>query len=145
MSRSARRVVLDTAKEAAQNMRNQDYFVKRGQIHWAQFDFETRALAVAIICDDFTILSHRKPGVNSLQLSLEFATLIEDGAEIEIDDQVIDNFTDDAHTILTALCTTQSEVDNIPVSFRLFNDKAIEFHDTDKRVQGLVVLVTVEY
>lgn len=142
---SARKVVADTLKVLCKRQRGRRYFVKRGVIEWATFDFGAHPRAIGIMFDEIEIL--RESGMYDAQVTLEMGVALPSAQEpVEVDDGLLDELIEDAEEILKAL-QQAANGSTEPVIFKLATQTARvrEWHDVDLRVQGVVASVTIGY
>jgi hypothetical protein len=145
---SARKDLLLTLKDAAKAVRNQSYFVKRGVINWASFNFGKYPLACSIQMDESTLLFPGL-GMNEAKVTMEMFTYLPDMASdesAEIDDQAMDNLVEDAAAIIDVLLLKKN-TEGDPVVFKIdrTTSRIVEAHDTASKVQGVVVMLDVTY
>jgi len=131
--------------ELCRKVRNNAYYVKRGAINWSSFPFDVRPLAVSVQVDDFSIL--KISGMNEGKLTLEMASrMAEETTDPQMDDAEIDRLISDAETIITGLMKAVDTAGD-SVLYRLDRESVnvVEFHDTSRMVQGIVVSFFVVY
>lgn len=125
-------------------VRGGSYFVKRGPIHWASFDFEELPKAVAILVDDLSFM--KNDGINDANISFEVAARMATGKESEVDDGLLDEIIDDAIWVIRSLKQAKnSQGDNVIMRLSERTARITEWHDPDVRVQGVVASFQVEY
>lgn len=142
---SARKKFVDSVKSAALAVRNNRYFVKRGVINWATFDFDKHTFAMSLLCDDMTFM--KQSGIQEMNFSIEAATSIPDSTkQPEIDDGVLDSMIEDIETILNQTrASVDTNHDNISLMVDTESARIVEFHDSALRVQGIVATIVVKY
>jgi len=138
----------DRWKELAQQMRNGIYFVKRGAILWPAFSFEDHEGGIALMIDDGSLLRTQKNrGMKPARCSMEmFRRMASTKEAPEIDDGLMDELLDDAEWLLQELMKSRTSADD-PVVFRIDANSVrfVEAHDTELKVQGIVVTFNLEY
>lgn len=142
---SARRNALKKLKELWKGARNGVYFVKRGAVNWGTFDFDAKPRAVAILVDRGSFL--RINGINYADVAFEIcAQMRATPGEPEIDDELLDELIDDAERVIYDLQESKDKEDN-PVVLKVSKDTAEyeEFHDVEKKIQGIIVKVSIEF
>ena len=143
---SALKDVRDALVKYAKLARNGKYFVKRGAMVWAAFDFSRHERAVAIMFDDLTILRQDKP--NDAKVAIEmFCRMPKDTDDPEIDDGLLDELIEDAEWVLVKAMseTSKGSGDNVILRLDAESANVVEAHDVSKRVQGIVVTFNVSY
>lgn len=110
-------------------------------MNWASVDWAKYKRGVAILCDDSTLFPNEK-GIHSMTVSIEAFTKLPSSVE-EIDESVMDQFYEDAHSVLVQL--TQQKIDGQPVIFRRFGDNVVEAHDASLGVQGVVITISLDF
>lgn len=139
--KSARRVALEAFKAAAKKVRNGAYFVKRGPINWAVFPFPKHPRAIAITIDTQDFLPHN--GIHNAEVAIEMAAAMPgDDEEPGIDDGLMDDLTEDAEEIVRQLLTKQDALGDA-VALKVVGRSIDEFHDSELRVQGVIVHLSV--
>jgi hypothetical protein len=124
------------------------YFVKRGAIQWSAHDFDSAPLACAVHCDSATFL--RDEGMNSGTVTLEMLSRIPTGIghESGIDDDTIDDMTEDASRALGLLeIAVDPEDGAYPIITRLDRqaDEVTEVADVLRGLQGVIATARVEF
>lgn len=121
-----------------------EYFVKRGAVNWATFPFDEKGKAIAVMIDDTTFMAPNK-GFDFMNLSLEVADRMPDGTQPAIDDNLYEQMRVDIEWILARVIQeTNSKGDNVIMRVDR-NARLIEFHDVDRRVQGVVVTLNLTF
>lgn len=135
---SARATFLAEMKRECKAARNGRYFVKRGVINWSSFSFEAHPFAVAIVVDDCSFANTE--GFQEMRVSLEAAARIPDELEQpEIDDPTLDELFEDFEAVIQRVGKKlDPKGDSVLLRFDARTAKAVEFHDTSLRVQGVV-------
>lgn len=148
VAKSARRQMCDRWRELAEQVRNGLYFVKRGAINWTTFPFKDEQGGIALMIDDGQLLrTQRERGMKPARCSMEmFRSLPDLNAIPAIDDGLMDELLDDAEEILTELMKSRT-ASNDPIVFRIDANSVrfVEAHDTEIKVQGIVVTFNLEY
>jgi hypothetical protein len=138
----------DRWKELAGQMRNGIYFVKRGAILWPSFSFTDHKGGIALMLDDGNLLrTQRNRGMKPARCSMEMFRRMESTPEApEIDDGLMDELLDDAEWLLKELMKSRTSADD-PVVYRIDENSVrfVEAHDTELKVQGIVVTFNLEY
>lgn len=125
--------------------RSARYFVKRGYLEWTAHDYVAHPYPVAVMVDA------ERPGSigdTVAALSLVAATKIPQHGVVELDDEVLQDLLDDLRGALQQLEHAEPTLTaDGPVVFRLDWEGASshEWHDTDLRLQGVVLLIQVSY
>lgn len=143
---SARKDVTDKIKALAKSVRNSAYFVKRGYINWATFDFTSYPRAISILVDEERLLRDTK-GFADARISLEIFTKIPPSTDPpQIDDGVLDELIDDARWIVEQLEQARNAQGD-PVVFKISRNTSalVESHDATLEVQGIVAIIRVTY
>lgn len=136
---SNRRLALQKLKEIAKKARNGRYLVKRGAMAWMEFPFAKYKYALSIQVDSRDWLAEQI----SADCALEFAAAIPGSEDLpEIDDELMDEFGDDADAIILEWLRWADDLGNVVAGFSA--GKVTEFHDTDIRVQGLTAKFTIQ-
>lgn len=143
MSDSPRRVVMDTLRRLCEEVRGGVYFVKRGPIDWATFPFDSHPRAISILADDLSLFKE----LNEASLTLEIAAQIRtQGEDPGLDDGLMDEFIDDAEWVVRSLIgKDNASGDAVVLKTDLEDSRAIEFHDPQLKVQGIIVNFDVSY
>lgn len=138
---SARSDALNKLKEIFKTLHNSRYYVKRGVVAWAGFDFQKYAHAVSIQVDE---IAPWMP-MPTMSLSIEMATLIpEMSTDPEIDDTTNEDMIDDCIEALNAWERLKMQNgDPYIIKMERLGVRAIEFHDATLRVQGIILTVNV--
>lgn len=137
--------VLRLCRELRTNKGANKYRVFRGAVNWAAHDFEAYPVAISVHCDDTSFL--RGEGNNEAAISLEMMMKMPESAE-GIDDDVMDDITDDAAQVFEKLELERDPEDSsLPVIVRLdrARDTAIEVSDPSMGVQGVVATTFVQF
>lgn len=140
---SIRRQLITRVREFWTERSGQRYFVKRGVINWAGFDFKSRPFAIAILIDDMSI----RREINGMNLTFEIATSMPTNQEFpEIDDGLLDDLIDDCESFIDEIRGwTDSKGDTLALRVQFSLARVVEFHDSNKQVQGIVLTIPVEY
>lgn len=124
------------------------YFVRRGPINWAEFDFSRYQAGIAILTPEFTLLGTQ---LNSITITLELVQRIPeaDRGYMETDglnDQEIEGLVEDARIILLSLNAAKDAQGSVAV-LRIVDNRieGQEMSNLDFSVQGVMVTFTVEY
>lgn len=124
------------------------YFVRRGPINWAEFDFSRYQAGIAILTPEFTLLGTQ---LNSITITLELVQRIPeaDRGYMETDglnDQEIEGLVEDARIILLSLNAAKDAQGSVTV-LRIVDNRieGQEMSNLDFSVQGVMVTFTVEY
>lgn len=143
MSDSPRKIVLDTLRGFCQQVRGGVYFVKRGPIDWATFPFNQHSRAISILVDDQSLFLD----INVASLTLEFGAQLRSVSDDPgLDDGLMDELTDDAEWVVRSLIdSSNSQGDAVVLRTDLKESRAIEFHDAQLMVQGIVVNFEVSF
>lgn len=141
----ARVAMLTKLLDLCRKARNGEYYVKRGAVNWTTFPFDKRPRAISVQVDDFSIL--RQTGMNEGKLSLEMASrMAEETTDPQIDDTEIDRLISDAEGILYGLMKAVDKAgDSVLLRLDRESVNVVEFHDTSRMVQGIVVSFFVVY
>jgi len=141
---SSRGQVVQQLRNLCLKVGNSRYkFVKRGPVNWAAFDWAKYESAIAILIDDSMVFPNAK-GISTMTLSLEIFARLQ-GFPEEIDDGLMDKFYADAKQVLTELMQSKNSKGQPFVLRRHPGDNAIESHDSDLGVQGLIVTMIIDY
>lgn len=127
-------------------LNNGKYFVRRGAIMWAGFNFEANPYAVSIQLDEAALFNNNA-GFKPTKISIELATALNDNnpVEPEIDDDAIEGLITDTQDALTAWTSARdSNGDPYVIKLERLSASAVEFHDPVLRVQGIVVSLNVD-
>lgn len=129
-----------------QKTENGRYYVRRGPINFASFQFDRFPRAVAIICDDSSLpLPQEQFPFQGARISFEIGMSMPDEASGSIDDEAIDALRDDCTDILLQLLeATDTEGDNIVLRIDLGQARVIEWHDADRNLQGVILSFTLD-
>lgn len=141
---SPRRVVGNTLLELARSVRNRSYYARRGAVNWAAFDFDAHPRAIAIVFDETPVFPDAR-AMYTIKCTLElFAKFNGEDSLDSIDDELMDEIHEDARWIVEQLIRRKtSSGDNAVIGVVTVGITAIETHDADLRVQGLIVPFTV--
>jgi len=138
-----RQTLLARLKVLAQRSRSSAYFVKRGPIDWAVFDFDVHHRAISILHAHGTFLP--PDGMHRSVIALEAAARFESGAPSpEIDDELQDELIEDLEEIVYLLQREKDERTDT-VAYNLGGGSVRGFHDTGLHVQGVTAEFTVSY
>lgn len=145
---SPRGNVLNLAKQLWLSIRSNSYkFVHRGPVNWATFPFEQYPRAVAILCDEADIFAtSEQAGTTNMLMAFEiFAKLPEDISK-ELDDHLLDEFFLDTQKVLRDMISAKDPSDT-PIVMRIPKNgaRAVETHDANLGVQGLIVNIRLDY
>lgn len=134
-SKSPLRNMAEYLREQWRAVRGGTYFVKRGPILWADFDFEAQPRAVAILIDDHTFLRD----INDANVAFELGARMPSGREPEVDDGLLEELTDDAKWVIRQLVKgTDSVGDAVVLRLEHQSARIREWHDPDMKVQGVI-------
>lgn len=128
-------------KELAKEVRRGAYEVRRGATIWASFPFDTFPRAISIMCDECqpVPVNDQTAATVTLEMFMKIDTSLQ---EKGLDDDTLDEMRADARFILETLQEAKN-VDNdsiiISISLNKERAKAIETHDAQLSVQGLIV------
>jgi len=144
---SPRLVLMQTLKKLLKDVRNQRYFVKRGCINWTAFPFTRHPFAVSLQMDETSFMKPQT-GADRAKITFEMFTLMQEPRpeEPDIEDEVIDEIIADAEEVLFKIQSMRNSQGD-PIIFAIDKDtsRIVEAHDTDKKVQGVVVMMEVIY
>jgi hypothetical protein len=147
VSYRARLAVVEAMVAVASRMASGRYYVRRGPIDYAAFDFTTHPYTCAILCPSFPL--RKAPGAHAFEgtFILELTTRMPDDAGAGLDDRRLDGMMKDAELLLEQL---ERAVNNQgdPIVLRVHNDpppEAVEQTSADWKVQGIAVTFTVDY
>lgn len=136
--------VIDLCKEAGGGR----YFVRRGAVNWAEFDFSRHSAGISILTPEFTLLGAQ---VNSITITLELVQQIPDGERVYRDtdglnDEEIEGLVEDARIILLGLKGAKDDSGDATV-LRIVDNRieGQEMSNLDFSIQGVMVTFTVEY
>jgi hypothetical protein len=128
-------------KELASHVRTGAYAVRRGATTWATFPFDTFPRAISIMCDECqpVPVNDQTSATVTLEMFMKLDPALQ---EQGLDDDTMDEMRADARQILEQLQEAKN-VDNdsiiIHISLNKERAKAIETHDAQLSVQGLIV------
>ena len=144
--RSKRRQLSEALTRIWREMRNGDYFVMRGGINWAKFDFTTNPLAVSILLPDFPVLVPNGNGI------LEFEILQRarnwKAEQKDIHDESLDDLWEDVSEAIKSLLQVKLDEDQtVPIVLRVNESApAMEAANVEQLgVQGLTVKIGFEF
>ena len=142
---STRRVLTTTLKAIWSEQRANAYRkVHRGPINWTSFNFETYPRAVAILLDEVQLFRITQ-GFIRATLSMEIMCRLPDQPE-EIDDGLMDDLYEDVEQVIKKLSVSVDDEGNPVIAFiNRETANVIETHDATRGVQGLVVLMEVDF
>lgn len=142
--KSPRRVVGETLLELAKSVRNRMYHARRGAVNWASFDFAAHPRGIAIVFDECGLFPSRQ-SMFELKCTLEMFVKFDGEDSLDsLDDALMDEIHEDARWIIEQLVAQlSSEGDAVAIGVPTVGITAIETHDADLRVQGLIVPFTV--
>lgn len=133
--------VVGKMRALAEELRGRAYYVRRGAINWATFEFQKRERAVSIMVDEATMLR----AMNSLKVTLEFACAIPEQVDA-MNDDMMDQFMVDFEAFADKLVkSVDDKGDAVVHSLDLNTVIAVEFSDFDLQVQGLSVSFQLSY
>jgi hypothetical protein len=135
------RTLMSELVKLCQKQRNNRYLVHQGIIVWQDYDFSQPALSIQV--DEQSFL--RPDAINYTIVSLEFGERMEPGSVPGLNRDLQTNQLNDAAEIFESL--EQINIDGDDLIFRIdrTTDKAYPWSDAEKKVQGLVASVYVEY
>lgn len=141
--RSQRYQFMTRLKELASRIRNARYWVRRGAVDWASFDFSARKHAIALTVDEGPVLPDVE-GRQTFKIGMElFGAMPGDSTE-SIDDLLMDELWEDAGQLLEQLIQESDERgDSLALKLVASSTKGIETHDAGLQVEGLIVTFTV--
>lgn len=136
--------IIDLCKEAGGGR----YFVRRGAVNWAEFDFNRHPAGISILTPEFTLLGAQ---VNSITVTLEIVQQIPDGERLYretdgLNDEEIEGLVEDARIIVLGLKSAKDESGDATV-LRIVDNRieGQEMSNLDFSIQGVMVTFTVEY
>lgn len=137
---SPRRILGDHLLVLAKTVRNGRYHARRGAVNWAAFDFDAHPHAIAVVFDEVSLFPDAR-AMFRIDATLEIFTRFGgEDAPPSIDDAAMDELHEDARWILEQLFTRPAQDgDRAALGMSTINVKAVETHDADLRVQGLIV------
>lgn len=141
---SSRQVMLETIKNELSKVRLARYYVRRGPIDWATFDFTKNPFAMSLSLAETTFMT--PDGVNRGIVSIEcFARMPElKDKPTEFSDATLDEMLADIEFAIRRSLQTKIKGDNV-----LFladgQSLAIEVSDAELKVQGVVVDIEVKF
>lgn len=139
IQKSNLRLAMESLIGISRKARNGAYFVKRGAIVWEEFQFDRHPRAISIQVDERDFLRQ----TCRADCAIEFAAAIPGTAEIpEIDDGLMDEFTEDVEAIVRAWRAAADSVGSFVIGFT--PGKITEFHDVDYRVQGVTAKFSID-
>lgn len=143
MTRSPRYTALATIRRLATEVRGGAYFVKRGPIDWSSFPFTKHERALAIMVDEQTLFQ----SINTATVTLEVAGQLSNPEDQpELNDGLMDEFTEDLEWIARSLMnSTDDQGDSVITGLNLKDATAIEFHDPQFGVQGMILNFNITY
>ena len=136
MSLLGRTIFMTRLKEVALRVAGGKYFVKRGYINWATWNFDAHPQAMSLMLDEHQFMASQADAV----ISIECFTRIKSGDAPEIDDVVLDGIVQDLAAILDQMEEERDRQDPAyPVAFAIKRGsaKAVEAHDAEMRIQGV--------
>lgn len=137
--------VLQKLVDLCQEANGGGYFVQRGPINWASFDFSESPSAISILTPQFTLLA---PQFNSITITLEVLQKMSTDAKPlkGLDDDGIERLVLDIEWVLDQLNrASDSHGDAIIVRMDRTGVTAQEISDLDWSVQGFQVTFSVDY
>jgi len=124
------------------------YFVRRGPVNWAEFDFNRYSAGISILTPEFTLLGAQ---VNSITVTLELVQRLPDGERLYLDtdglnDEEIEGLVEDARIILIGLKSAKDSTGDSTV-LRVVDNRieGQEMANLDFSIQGVMVTFTLEY
>lgn len=136
--------IIDLCKEAGGSR----YFVRRGAVNWAEFDFNRYSAGISILTPEFTLLGVQ---LNSITVTLELIQSIPEGERLYretdgLNDEEIEGLVEDARIILLGLKAAKDESGNAIV-LRIVDNRieGQEMSNLDFSIQGVMITFTVEY
>ena len=119
------------------------YRVHRGAVNWAQYPFDQYPHGVAVMLDDISLV--RRDGFREGTVGIEIAQKLPDHSDVaNIDDDLLDEIRDDVETVVAAWEVALSSVGDQAVFIVKRNVSNIsEFSDSNRQIQGLVVILKV--
>lgn len=126
--------------DAWRQVRNGRYWVRRGAVNWAAFDFSKNPFAVAVMIDEATFM---RP-INDATVTFEVFTRIpEQGGDPLLDDEEIEKLVDDAVEVILL----GSAFDQGPFRYEPLENSArvVECSDSSLGVQGVVISFDVKF
>lgn len=141
---SSRKDILDRLKELGRQVRQGSYFVHRGPLNWAKFNFETYPRALTILVDESNPFA---PQFQNMSISFEmFCRMPEEVSKDLTDDSVLDELVEDAQWILSELTrSVNGDGDNLVLKLDSKTSTALEVHDADLGVQGIIILFNLTF
>jgi hypothetical protein len=141
MNKSPRRVAAESLKFFASTVRGSSYYVKRGAINWANFDFEAHPRAISILFDEQSLLKE----INDCRVSLEMFSRLPE-VETGIDDGLMDELFEDAEYIFRSFVNAlDGQGNSVVLSADQPGVRVVEAHDANLGVQGVVVMMNITY
>lgn len=127
-------------QEKIKTLRDGRYTCKRGVINLEDLDFARFPFVWGILVDEAPLVRGRS-GEMMIKTSFIIATSIEKAFQEQmLDDDVLEEFRDDAAAILWHLqSSTLPSGEVVAMRVDAINATSIQFHDTEYRVQGIVV------
>ena len=136
--------IIDLCKQAGGGR----YFVRRGAVNWAEFDFNRYSAGISILTPEFTLLGVQ---LNSITVTLELIQSIPEGERLYretdgLNDEEIEGLVEDARIILLVLKAAKDESGNAIV-LRIVDNRieGQEMSNLDFSIQGVMITFTVEY
>lgn len=142
---SARKTMLDTIIALAKKVRSGAYWVHRGPVNWATFDYGNRPRGIAVRFEDGQFLAPHAMNEATLGIDL-FTAWDDDPGNPDVDDGLIDELIDDATEIVEALGrATDAQGDAVVFRIARTTARVMEVSDADLGVLGVIVQFNVTY
>jgi hypothetical protein len=144
--RSKRRQLSEALTKIWRELRNGDYFVRRGGIEWATFDFNAHPLAVSIMLPNFPVLVPNGRGIMEFEI-LQRARNWQ-AEQKDIDDESLDDLWDDVSEAIKRLLLVRLDEDQtVPVILHVTESApATEAANVEQLgVQGLTVKIEFDF
>lgn len=138
----SRKAITTRLKDFLTPLHGGRYWVHRGPVNWARFDFPTHPYAVAIMLDDVSLFRNEK-GHLTATLTLEVFTRLSEKQD-GLNDDIMDDLQEDVVKAFTLLKIAVDDNGNAVV-FRLFNGTAVEVYDASLSVQGMIASVVIDF
>lgn len=144
---SSRRALMEALTEQAKAVRNGSYFVKRGAIDWADFEFVNHPAAISVQLVSHQLLASGRTGLREGLVAIEiFRRMPEGQARPEIDDALMDQIQDDAESIVDGLIASlDAQGDAVVIKVERDSSSVEEAHDVTLGVQGVVCTLRVGF
>lgn len=142
-----RTIFMRALREVAQQLSGGKYFVKRGYINWATWNFDGYPRALSIMLDEHQFLT--TDGTTEATVSFECFMRVDTSPEVmEIDDASLEEIITYLASILDQLEQERMREDPAyPVAFSIKRNsaRAVEAHDAEMRIQGVTATFEVKF